>query len=394
MQAGETILTGVKPTGAPHIGNYVGAIRPALELAKSHKRSFLFIADYHALNAVNDPETLRRDTYEVAACWLALGLNHEKTIFYRQSDIPEIQEITTILTAVTPKGLMDRSHAYKAAVDKNVTENRDPDADVNMGLYTYPILMAADILSMQADIVPVGRDQIQHIEFTRDIAGYFNRTFKIASPNFQLKSPIGMTAISKIGADGNIEGGVLPGIDGRKMSKSYGNHIPVFLDSESRRKLVMKIVTNSQRPEEPKNPDENYIYQIYRQIADPLDVISMRNAFVHGGLGYGEAKKMLLEVLEKKFQEPTQIYKGLMADTKKIDKLLASGSEQARIVARATLSTMREVIGLTKPEPLVAKKWIVMAKKWHNRVVKEAAVKSKRKAPSSKHSKHQVKKRA
>src|SRR6218665_3583785 len=176
--AGKTILTGVKPTGAPPLGKYVGAIRPAIELVKGAEKSFVFIADYHAINAVHDADALRRDTYEVAACFLALGVNPDKTVFYRQSDIPEIFELTTTLIADTPEGLMDRSHPYKAAKDKNETEGRDVDANVNMGLYTYPILMAANILMMRAHLVPVGKDQVQHVEFARDIAGYFNNTFK------------------------------------------------------------------------------------------------------------------------------------------------------------------------------------------------------------------------
>ena len=229
---GKIILTGVKPTGAPHIGNYIGAIKPALALSLRHEKSYLFIADYHALNAVHDPKVLRQDTYEVAACFLSLGLDPNKTVFYRQSDIPEIFEIVTLLSAVTPKGLMDRSHAYKSAKDKNREEGRDdPDHGVNMGLYTYPLLMAADILMAQTDIVPVGKDQVQHIEFTRDMAGYFNNTFDqvFKLPEYQLEKG----------------GALLPGIDGRKMSKSYNNHIPVFMEANARRKLVMKIVTDS-----------------------------------------------------------------------------------------------------------------------------------------------------
>lgn len=330
----KTILTGVKPTGAPHIGNYIGAIRPALRLAAEHGKSYLFIADYHALNAVHDAKLLKEDSYQVAACWLALGLDPEKTVLYRQSDIPEIFELVTILCAVTPKGLMDRSHAYKAAVDRNREEGKDVDADVNMGLYTYPILMAADILVAQTDIVPVGKDQVQHLEFTRDMAGYFNNTFKpvFKLPNYQLES--------------GVSGALLPGIDGRKMSKSYGNHIPVFMDSAARRKLVMKIVTDSKRPEEPKNPDDNVIFQLYSHFATPQETIEMREVFLKGGMGYGDAKQKLFDVLEREFEGPTKIYNDYMANRKKLDDILDAGAARARVIARETLSRAREAVGL------------------------------------------------
>ena len=331
----KTILTGVKPTGAPHVGNYIGAIRPALRLADSHARSYLFIADYHALNAVQDAKALRHDSYEVAATWLALGLDPHKTVFYRQSDVPEIFELMNILCAVTPKGLMDRSHAYKAMVDKNREAGRDVDADVNMGLYTYPILMAADILGPAADLVPVGKDQVQHVEFARDMAGYFNNTFKtdvFRLPEYQLEQ--------------GTSGAILPGIDGRKMSKSYNNHIPCFMDSLARRKLVMKIVSDSKRPEEPKNPDENAIFQIYSHFATDADIAVMRSAFEKGGMGYGDAKQLLFEALEKSFEAPTKIYQSYMAETPKLDALLQEGASRARVVVRDTLSRAREAVGL------------------------------------------------
>lgn len=329
--AAKTILTGVQATGAPHIGNYIGAIRPALRLAASQEKSYLFIADYHALNSVYDPAKLKNDCYEVAACWLALGLNPDKTVFYRQSDIPEIFELTTLLAAVTPKGLMDRSHAYKAAVDKNTEAGKDPDAGVNMGLYTYPLLMTADILIAGTNIVPVGKDQIQHVEFARDIAGHFNNTFKpvLTLPEHHLES-----------------GTLVPGIDGRKMSKSYNNHIPVFMDSKARRKLIMKIVTDSKTPEESKNPDESLIYQLYTCFASTEEISTMRAAFEKGGMGYGDAKQKLFEVIEKTFEAPSKTYNDLMADTSKIDALLARGAEKARTTARQTLSAAREAVGL------------------------------------------------
>lgn len=330
----KVVLTGVKPTGTPHVGNYVGAIRPVLRLAQNYKRSFLFIADYHALNAVRDAKEMRENNRIVAATYLAAGLDPDKTVFYRQSDIPELFEITTILAAVTPKGLMDRSHAYKAAMDKNREEGRDdPDHGVNMGLYTYPILMAADILAMKTDIVPVGKDQVQHIEFARDMAGYFNNAFGevLKLPEYQLEA---------------AQGALLPGLDGRKMSKSYNNYIPIFMDSAARRKLVMKIVTDSKKPEEPKDPDGNVIFQLYQHVATPDEVVAMRNAFLAGGMGYGDAKQKLFEALERAFEEPSKRYQEFMADTARLDRLLDEGAKKARPIARATLSAMREAVGL------------------------------------------------
>lgn len=332
--AGKTVLTGVKPTGMPHLGNYIGAIRPAIHMANEAERSFLFIADYHALNAVSDADTLRRDTYEVAACWLVLGLDPSRTVFYRQSDIPEIFELSTALMAVTPKGLMDRSHAYKAAKDRNAAEGRDEDFGVNMGLYTYPILMAADILSMRAQIVPVGHDQTQHIEFARDIAGYLNNTFTPV-----LVQPEGLI---------QAQSATVQGLDGRKMSKSYNNHIPLFAEAKARQKLIMKIVTDSKLPEEPKDPDASTIFQLYAYFAPEADVAAMRAAFVSGGMGYGEAKKLLAAAVETALAEPSRIYAEYMADLPKLDAILAAGAEKARAVARATLSDVRAAVGLKR----------------------------------------------
>lgn len=330
--AGKTVLTGVQATGMPHLGNYIGAIRPALQKAAHEGKSFLFIADYHALNSVRDAQALTRDTYEVAACWLALGLDPSRTVFYRQSDIPEIFELTTALMAVTPKGLMDRSHAYKAAKDKNEAEGRDVDAGVNMGLYTYPILMAADILAMRAQIVPVGHDQTQHIEFARDIAGYLNNTFKPV-----LVQPEGLI---------QPQSATVQGLDGRKMSKSYGNHIPLFIDAKARQKLIMKIVTDSKLPADPKDPDTSTIFQLYGYFAPDADVAAMRAAFVAGGMGYGDAKKLLASAVEEALAEPSRIYNEYMNDLAKLDAILAEGAEKARAVARATLSDVRQAVGL------------------------------------------------
>lgn len=329
----EIILTGVKPTGAPHVGNYVGAIRPALALTASAQKSYLFVADYHALNAVHDPVALRRDSYEVAATFLALGLDPARTVFYRQSDVPEIFELTQLLVSVTPKGLMDRAHAYKAAMDKNREAGHDDvDRGVNMGLYTYPLLMAADILIMNATTVPVGKDQVQHVEFARDMAGYFNNTYAqvLALPKHKIQD----------------NAAAIPGLDGRKMSKSYNNHIPLFIDGAARKKLVMKIITDSKLPAEPKDPDSNTIYQLYTQFAPADKVAEMRDAFIKGGMGYGDAKKLLAEAVETALAEPSEKFNALMADTKQIDDILRDGAARARAVARETLNRARDAAGL------------------------------------------------
>lgn len=330
----KTVLTGVQATGMPHLGNYIGAIRPALKKAAEMDKSFLFIADYHALNGLHDAKALRQNTYEVAACWLALGLDTSKTVFYRQSDIPEIFELTTILSAVTPKGLMDRAHAYKAATDKNRAEGHDADLNVNMGLYTYPLLMAADILSMGAEIIPVGHDQTQHIEFARDMAGYFNNAFKTNV----LKLPTGLI---------QPQSATVPGLDGRKMSKSYANTIPLFAEAKARQKLVMKIITDSKLPHEPKNPDENTIYKLYAEFAPAEDVAAMRKAFEAGGMGYGDAKKLLAEAVEKYLEKPAAVYADYMADVSKIDAVLDAGAARARETARQTLAAVRRAIGVS-----------------------------------------------
>ncbi|MDE1153403.1 MAG: tryptophan--tRNA ligase [Micavibrio sp.] len=332
--AGKTVLTGVQATGMPHLGNYIGAIRPALEKAAQEEKSFLFIADYHALNSVHDAVALKRDTYEVAACWLALGLDPARTIFYRQSDIPEIMELTTILCAVTPKGLMDRSHAYKASVDRNKADGNDADLNVNMGLYTYPLLMAADILSMRADLVPVGHDQTQHIEFARDMAGYFNNAYKSV-----LVPPTGLI---------QAQSATVPGLDGRKMSKSYNNHVPLFADAKARQKLIMKIITDSKLPNEAKDPADSTIYKLYAYFAADAERQAMHDAFTGGQMGYGDAKKLLAEAVEKSLEKPSQIYQSYMADLPKLDAVLEEGADRARKVARNTLSDVREAIGVKR----------------------------------------------
>lgn len=329
----KVILTGVKPTGSLHLGNYIGAIKPFLETSHGNKDNYLFIADYHALNALYDPVAFKTNSIELAAAYLGLGLNPDETVFYRQSDVPEIFELTTLLSAVTPKGLMDRAHSYKASVDKNRAEGRDDDAGVNMGLYTYPILMAADILAANTDIVPVGKDQVQHVEFARDIAGYFNNTFKkdiFKLPEYKLEKT----------------GAILPGLDGRKMSKSYNNYIHIFTDSKTRKNAVMKIMTDSKLPNEPKNPDDNLIYQLYTHFANGQQISEMREGFEKGGMGYGDAKKLLLSAIENYFAPFEDPYNDYMAKPELVNNLLMAGAEKVRKKARETLSEAREIVGL------------------------------------------------
>lgn len=265
------MLTGIKPTGHPHLGNYIGAIKPALNMSKKQEgKALYFIADYHALNAVQDPKLFRDYTKEVAATWLSLGLG-EEVIFYRQTEVPGILELAWILACLTPKGLMNRAHAYKAKIEQNKEIGVDIDTGVNMGLYTYPILMAADILLFQSSHVPVGKDQIQHIEIARDIATYFNHTF---GETFRLPEYI----IQE-------EGAILPGLDGRKMSKSYGNVIPLFAEPEKLKKLIFKIKTDSSLPHEPKEPET--LFMIYKEFATEEEIRSMQERY-REGIGWGK----------------------------------------------------------------------------------------------------------
>jgi tryptophanyl-tRNA synthetase len=326
-------LTGIKPTGTPHIGVYLGAIRPALELVNEYD-AYYFIADEHALTTVHDAEEMRRLSYEVAAVWLALGLDPERVVLYRQSDVPEVFELTWILSCVTPKGLLNRAHAYKAALDENDRAGRTPDDGVSMGLYNYPVLMAADILIVDAHVVPVGGDQKQHVEMARDIAESFNRTF---GDVLVLPEPVI-----------NEDVATITGLDGRKMSKSYGNVIPILAPPEEQRKLVMRIVTDSRRPEEPKDPDNDNLFQIYEHFASPEQVEAMRKRYLDGGVGYAEVKNELADLVRDTFAAPYERYQALMSDPKAIDDILASGNARARAVAKATLARVRRAVGLTQ----------------------------------------------
>jgi tryptophanyl-tRNA synthetase len=325
-------LTGIKPTGDLHIGNYFGAIKPALELAKEYDARY-FIADYHALNTMKNPEELNFTIRQVAACWLASGLDPEKVIFYRQSSIPETFELTTMLMAFTSKGLMNRAHAYKDAVQKNSEKGDDTDAGINMGLFTYPVLMAADIIIFDSDVVPVGKDQVQHIEMAQDIAQSVNANYG----KQVLKIP--QAAVQE-----NVA--VVPGLDGRKMSKSYGNAIPLFAPEKTLRKTIMRIVTNSQSVEEPKDPDTCQIFQLYKLFtqADEQDALAKR--YRAGGMGWGEAKEELFRVVNRELTPIRERYDAIMADIPALDKILEQGAQKARPIAAATVNRFRKAAGI------------------------------------------------
>lgn len=325
-------LTGIKATGMPHLGNYIGAIKPAIEMANSGLYdSYYFIADYHSLVGVHDPKLMKKYIYEVAAAWLAMGLDPKKVTLYKQSDIPEILELHWITSCFTIKGLMNRAHAYKALMQENTEHERDIDHGVNIGLYTYPILMASDIMILNADVVPVGADQLQHIEIARDIATSFNNTY-----GNKLKLP------KAIVAEGNK---LLMGLDGRKMSKSYGNHIPLFSSDKELKKLINRITTDSSGPTEPKNPDESLIFDFYREFATP-EQTAMLKAWYLRGIGWGEAKMELLSALNSTLQTPREIYADLMANTGKIDSILEEGAARVRPLAQAMIKDLKTTIGV------------------------------------------------
>ncbi|MGH3874331.1 MAG: tryptophan--tRNA ligase [Pseudonocardiaceae bacterium] len=329
-------LTGIKPTGEPHLGNLVGAIRPALQLAKQYEAMY-FIADHHALTVIRNPSTLRHYSRSVAATWIAAGLDPDRITMYRQSDVPETFELAWVLSCVTGKGLMNRAHAYKAARDKNFEAGMaDLDAGINMGLYNYPVLMAADILLMESDVVPVGKDQSQHVEYAADIAGSFNHLF---GEHYKLKVPQPVTPEADTGK-------TLPGIDGRKMSKSYGNTIPLFVSESQLKKLVRRIPTDSTPVEEPKNPGSSLPFQILEQFA-PTDVtIDTRKRLEAGGMGWGDLKNLLFEVLNDQLGPLRARYDGLVAPGSELDDVLTAGAEKARARAGVVLTKVREATGI------------------------------------------------
>lgn len=331
----QRILTGITTTGIPHLGNYVGAIRPAIAASSAPGvESFFFLADYHGLIKCDDPVRLSRSRVEIAAAWLAAGLDPERTYFYRQSDVPETLELYWLLTCVTAKGLMNRAHAYKAATDSNEAEGEDIDAGVTMGLFCYPILMAADILLFSAHKVPVGRDQLQHLEMTRDIAQRFNQLFGNGKEMLTLPEAV-------VG-----EQAVLPGLDGRKMSKSYGNTIPLFAGGRDALSAgVMKIVTDSKLPGEPKDPDANPILTLYSAFAGADESAAFR-AELESGLGWGEAKSRLVQCIERELAPMRERYESLMAAPAKVEEVLLAGADKARALARSLLEELRDAVGL------------------------------------------------
>ncbi|MDR0447273.1 MAG: tryptophan--tRNA ligase [Treponema sp.] len=325
-------LTGIKSTGSLHIGNYFGAIKPALELSAEYDARY-FIADYHALNTEKNPAELESSIREVAAGWLAAGLDPEKVIFYRQSSIPEVFELTTMIMAFTAKGLMNRAHAYKAAVQENQERGEDPDAGINMGLFTYPVLMAADIIIFDSDVVPVGKDQVQHIEMAQDIAQSVNANYKKEI----LKVP--RAAITESVA-------VVPGLDGRKMSKSYNNAIPLFGPENQLQKLIMRMVTNSQAVEEPKDPDTSQIFLLYKLFASGEEQEALAARYRAGGMGWGEAKEELFRVVNRQLTPMRERFNTIIADREGLDRILAAGAEKARPIAAATVKRFRKAAGI------------------------------------------------
>lgn len=347
------VLTGVTPSGTLHLGNYVGAIRPAIQKSRAEgTESFYFLSDYHALIKTSDPDRVEKSRIQIAATWLACGLDPKRVHFYRQSDLPETLELNWILNCVTSKGLMNRAHAYKAKVEANEAAGEDPDNSVTMGLFCYPILMAADILIFKANFIPVGRDQIQHIEMCRDIATRFNQMYGNGEEIFPLPEAL-------IDEDTAI----LPGLDGRKMSKSYDNVIPLFEGGEKAlREAIMKIVTDSKLPGEPKDPDSTSLTALY----DAFATHEERNEFrrkLQEGLGWGEAKVIVFEKINSEIGPMRERYEAYMQEPEKVEAILREGVERIRPMARALVDRCRNAVGLRAFKPLQAKKAAVKAKK-------------------------------
>jgi len=343
-------LTGIKPTGVPHLGNYLGSIQPALALAQNYL-SVYFIADWHALTTIKDGKELRPLIHRLAATWLACGLDPEKTLFFQQSRVPELGELNWILACFTAKGVLNRAHGYKAMVQKNRDETRPAqvppfndlesndeviqshlDAGVNIGFYTYPVLMAADILLFGSDVVPVGQDQKQHVEIARDIAESVNhRLGKI----FNVPEPLIQESVKTV-----------PGLDGRKMSKSYDNVIPLFAPASEIRKAVMRIVTDSKRPEDPKDPETCNVFNLFKHFAEPGRVDERRRQYSAGGVGYGDMKEELASALEARFSGARRVYDELLKDPAGLDRILEEGAVRARQLAGDRMEKLRKKLGL------------------------------------------------
>lgn len=333
--AQDIYLTGITTTGTPHIGNYVGAIRPGIAASKNpSKKNYYFLADYHALAKAEDPDRVHQSSLEIAASWLALGLDTDNAVFYRQSDIDEILHLTWILTSATAKGLMNRAHSYKAVVQANVESGtRDPDKGIMMALYSYPILMAADILMFKSTKIPVGRDQKQHVEMTRDIAQRFNHRY----------GDILVIPEAVISDDTAL----LSGLDGRKMSKSYNNIIPLFADEKKLRKLIMKIKTNSQEPGETKDTEGSALFDIYKAFATEGEIRDMEKRYADG-IAWGEMKQVLFEYINEHIKPARQEYQRLIDDPAMIEQELMKGADKAREVSVPFLAEIRYAIGIRK----------------------------------------------
>jgi tryptophanyl-tRNA synthetase len=328
----ETVLTGITTTGTPHLGNYVGAIRPAIAASRDKAvQSFYFLADYHALIKCHEPALVHQSTLEIAATWLALGLDPEQVFFYRQSDIPEIAELNWFLNCLAAKGLMNRAHAYKAAVDANLEEKEDPDKGVTMGLFSYPVLMAADILMFKGLKIPVGRDQIQHVEMARDIAQRFNHIY---GEHFVLPEAV---------VDDQMA--VLQGLDGRKMSKSYNNTIPLFSTEKQLQKKINKIKTNLLEPGEPKDPDSSAVFQIWQAFATPDQQQEMRKEFEEG-IAWGESKKRLFSLINDEIGDARETYFELIDQPAGVEDILQTGARKARELAEPFMGELREAVGI------------------------------------------------
>ncbi|WP_322999644.1 tryptophan--tRNA ligase [Castellaniella sp.] len=333
------VLTGITTSGTPHLGNYAGAIRPAIQSStEPGVDAFFFLADFHALIKCADPARVAQSRMEIAATWIAAGLDTDRVTFYRQSDVPEIPELCWMLTCVTAKGLMNRAHAYKASVDANALKGVDPDDGVTMGLFSYPVLMAADILMFNAHRVPVGRDQIQHLEMARDIAQRFNHQYGRGTDLFVLP---------EVQIDEDVA--TLPGLDGRKMSKSYNNTIPLFEGgARALKAAVAQIVTDSRLPGEPKDAESSHLYTLYRAFASTQQAAQFRAA-LEGGLGWGDAKQALCEQIEAQIGPMRAQYADLMDHPDRVEAILQAGAEKARRVAVPFMDRLREAVGLRQP---------------------------------------------
>ncbi len=329
----KNILTGITPSGSPHIGNYIGAIKPAILKSKeTNDNYFYFLSDYHALIKCQSPELVNQYSIEVAVSWLCLGLDIDKVTFYRQSKVSQVTELAWILSCITPKGLLNRAHAYKSAVDINTSEQKDKDKNITMGLYSYPVLMAADILIFDSDIVPVGKDQVQHIEIARDIANYFNKKYKniFSLPQAEVTSD-----------------DVLVGLDGRKMSKSYDNTIPLFSTEKVLKKRIMKIATNSLEPGEPKDHSTCSLFKIYKEFADKEEIETIKTRYKNG-ISWGEMKIILFEKVNSVLEQPRKKYQYYMDNLDEVEELLEKGEKKAKLLASKKIALIKDAIGLKK----------------------------------------------